>query len=174
MNDKRRRSLLVVALAGVVGWSGWLAINEAPVDAEDAAIELAKPARVRADARRAAAPAAAASARAEPVTKARLELARADLFPEQTWYVPPPPPPPPPAPPPPPPPQAPALPFAYMGRWDEAGTVTYYLARGGAKPVSVRPGEILDGVWRLEPTTGRTLSFTYLPLNQTRSLQTGE
>ena len=32
----------------------------------------------------------------------------------------------------------------------------------------------LDGVWRLEPVTGGILNFTYLPLNQTRSLRTGD
>ena len=32
----------------------------------------------------------------------------------------------------------------------------------------------LDGVWRLEPVTGGQLNFTYLPLDQTRSLRTGD
>ena len=46
-------------------------------------------------------------------------------------------------------------------------------ARGTA-PVSVHAGQVLDGVWRLEPVTGGMLNFTYLPLNQTRSLRTGD
>jgi hypothetical protein len=60
-----------------------------------------------------------------------------------------------------------------MGRWQEAGQTTYYLARGTA-PVSVHAGQVLDGVWRLEPVTGGMLNFTYLPLNQTRSLRAGD
>jgi len=72
-----------------------------------------------------------------------------------------------------PPPQAPALPFTYMGSWQEGPTITYYLTRG-TMPVSVRTGQVLDGAWRLETVAGRNLSFTYLPLNQTRSLRMGD
>lgn len=180
MSEKHRRSLLFVALAGAIGWSAWLTLNEKPAGAEDAAIELAKPTAASASPSRVApdpAPRAAAVPPSDPRTgheRVRLALARADLFPVQSWYVPPPPPPPPPPAPPPPPPQAPPLPFSYMGRWQEGATVTYYLARAGAGPVGVRAGEVLDGVWRLESVHGRTLDFIYLPLNQMRSLQTGE
>ena len=166
MTAPRRRALLFLALAGVVGWSLWLAFGET----ENAGGDVAEPV-TRA---RSPAPAeAAAPAQAQPPEAApRLALSRSNLFPEQTWYVPPPPPPPPPyvAPP---PPQAPALPFSYMGRWQEAGQTTYYLARG-TLPVSVHAGQVLDGVWRLEPVTGGQQNFTYLPLDQTRSLRTGD
>lgn len=165
MNDRRRRSVLFVALAGVVAWSAWLAAKDVP-EAEDDAIELAKPAALPA-ARPAAVPAKPDGA------VPRLALARANLFPRQTWHVPPPPPPAPPPPPPPPPPMAPPLPFSYMGRWQEAGETTYYLSRG-VTPVSVRAGQVLDGVWQLEPVAGGLLNFTYLPLNQTRSLRIGD
>lgn len=168
MSEKRRRSILYVALAAVAAWSAWLAVNEPATEAEDDAVELAKPA---APARPLAPPAALPASAGEGAP--RLALARADLFPEQTWYVPPPPPPPPPPAPPPPPPQAPALPFRYMGHWQEGGQTTWYLARG-TTPLSVRAGQVLDGVWRLEPVSGELLNFTYLPLNQTRSLRTGE
>lgn len=174
MSESRKRTLLFLALAGVVGWSGWLAINGPATD--DTEIELAKPvARMRG--LPAPAPATATAATSAKIQEAapRLALTRTNLFPEQTWYVPPPPPPPPRyvPPPPPPPPQAPPLPFSYMGRWQEAGQTTYYLTRGSL-PVSVRPNQVLDGVWRLEPVTGGMLNFTYIPLNQTRSLRTGE
>ena len=170
-NNKLRRSLLYLALAGVAAWSAWLAINEPGSDAEADLAEVAEPA-ARAQ------PAAAATIAAAVVPKKpqgaapRLALSRANLFPEQTWFIAPPPPPPPPYVPPP-PPQAPALPFSYMGRWQEAGQTTFYLVRG-MLPVSVRAGQVLDGVWRLEPVTGSLLNFTYLPLNQTRSLRTGD
>ena len=169
MTASRRRALLFLLLAGAVGWSLWLAFGEA----DTAVVEVAEPAtRARSPGPIEAAPAKAAPPTAPPDAVPRLALSRSNLFPEQTWYVPPPPPPPPPyvAPP---PPQAPALPFSYMGRWLEAGQTTYYLARG-TLPVSVRAGQVLDGVWRLEPVTGGQLNFTYLPLNQTRSLRTGD
>lgn len=167
MNDTRRRALLFLVLAGVAGWSGWLALNEPA--AEQDAPDLVEPlARTR------SLPSVATTTTPSRVREAipRLALSRVNLFPEQTWFVPPPPPPPVPyvAPP---PPQAPALPFSYMGHWQEAGETTYYLTRG-TLPVSVRPNQVLDGVWRLEPVTGSQLNFTYLPLNQTRSLRTGE
>jgi hypothetical protein len=166
-NNTLRRSVLFVALAGVAAWSTWLAVNEPANEAETDPLEMAEPAaRAR--------PAGVHAGEAPKPQEAapRLALARANLFPEQTWFVPPPPPPPPPYVPPP-PPQAPALPFSYMGRWQEAGETTYYVARG-MLPVSVRAGQVLDGVWRLEPVTGGLLNFTYLPLNQTRSLRTGD
>ncbi|MDA8260871.1 MAG: hypothetical protein M0Z99_35425 [Betaproteobacteria bacterium] len=172
-NNTLRRPVLYIALAGVAAWSAWLAFNEPASDAETDLVEVAEPVT------RANPPAPAvigmtptrAPAKSQEAAP-RLALSRANLFPEQTWYVAPPPPPPPPYVPPP-PPQAPALPFSYMGRWQDAGQTTYYLARG-TLPVSVRAGQVLDGVWRLEPVTGGQLNFTYLPLDQTRSLRTGD
>jgi hypothetical protein len=171
MTDKQRRSLLFVALAGVAGWSAWLAFNEPAGDAGSNAIELAEPVSRTKHAPPAAAPAIATATPSQEAAP-RLALSRTNLFPEQSWYVPPPPPPPRPYVPPP-PPQAPALPYSYMGRWQEAGQTTYYLTRGST-PISVQSGQTLDGSWRLETVTNGMLNFTYLPLNQTRSLRTGE
>ena len=170
MSEKQRRAFLFLTLAGVGGWSAWLAMNEPATDGSQSA--LVEPVN-RAPVRQAKALAIVAKPHEEGTP--RLALTHTNLFPEQTWYVPPPPPPPRPyvPPPPPPPPQAPMLPFSYMGSWQEAGQTTYYLTRGNI-PVSVRQNQVLDGVWRLEPVHGNTLTFTYLPLNQTRSLRTGE
>ncbi|MEW6120845.1 MAG: hypothetical protein AB1593_12235 [Pseudomonadota bacterium] len=168
MTEARRRLVLFALLAGALGWSAWLALNEPVEEAES--IELAKPDRPAEQAGQAATKLAASDS-AGP-DGPRLAQAEADLFPEQTWYVPPPPPPPPPYVPPP-PPQAPALPFAYMGRWLEGGETTWYLTRGSL-PLAVRTGQVLDGVWRLEEARAGMLNFTYLPLNQTRSLRTGD
>lgn len=176
MTEKQRRPAMFIVLAGVVAWSAWLALDE-PTE-ETALVDVAEPAaNVKAAHLKPVTPAAidrapALTPAAAQDTPSRLMLARANLFPDQTWYIPPPPPPPPPYVPPP-PPQAPALPFNYMGKWQDAGLTTYYLMRG-AVPVSVRTGQVLDGVWRLEPVSGGTLNFTYLPLNQTRSLRTGD
>ena len=169
MTDKQRRSVLFVALAGAVLWSAWLALDEPASEVESDAVAVAEPAkRTHASVKNASVVAPPKPQDAAP----RMAPSRTNLFPEQTWYIPPPPPPPPPYVPPP-PPQAPALPFSYMGRWTDAGQTTYYLARG-TLPVSVRAGQVLDGVWRLEPVSGGLLNFTYLPLNQTRSLRIGD
>jgi hypothetical protein len=173
MTKKRRRSLLYLALAGVATWSVWLAINEPASDADTNLVGVAEPvARTRPPAPAVIDPAVAIAPTKPLEAASRLALARANLFPEQTWFIAPPPPPPPPYVPPP-PPQAPALPFSYMGRWQDAGQTTYYLMRG-ALPVSVRAGQVLDSVWRLEPVANGILNFTYLPLDQTRSLRAGD
>ena len=182
MTEKQRHAVLFAVLAGVVAWSGWLALNEPAREAESdllAATEPAPPAALAPPSGDPAATPPPTSAATPPATSAesletplRLALSRANLFPEQTWYVAPPPPPPA-APYVPPPPQAPALPFSYMGRWQDGGETTYYLTRGSL-PVSVRAGQVLDGVWRLEPVSGPQLNFTYLPLDQMRSLRTGD
>lgn len=168
MTETRRRALLFALLAGALGWSAWLALQ----DESAGEAELVEPAQRARTAEAASVPPAQTRAAPPPSTEARLGRMRADLFPEQTWYVPPPPPPPPPYVPPP-PPQAPALPYAYMGRWLDGGDATWYLTRGG-QPVSVRAGQVLDGVWRLDAASAGALTFTYLPLNQTRSLRTGD
>ncbi|MHB1215776.1 MAG: hypothetical protein ACYCY9_12395 [Thiobacillus sp.] len=169
MTEKQRRSALLIALAGVAAWSIWLALDEPAGDATTDPVEVAE-AVVRA--RHPVVPATGIAPARPREAAPRLALARANLFPEQTWFVAPPPPPPPPAVAPP-PPQAPALPYRHLGRWQEAGQTTYYLMRG-TLPVSVRPGQVLDGVWRLETVSNGMLNFTYLPLNQTRSLRTGD
>jgi len=170
MTDARRRTLLFTVLAGALAWSGWLALNGNP---EGETVEPVKGAdsRMRVADRPAVLP--APTARKTQIEIApRMAAASANLFPKQTWYIPLPPPPPPPYVPPP-PPQAPALPFAYMGRWQEGPAITYYLTRGTV-PLSVRAGQVLDGAWRLEPVADKNLNFTYLPLNQTRSLRMGD
>ena len=173
MTGKQRRTVMFAVLAGVVAWSGWLALNEPASDAESDLLATADPATPATPAPLHVSGATSTTVPAESQeTPSRLALSRANLFPEQTWYVAPPPPPPP-APYVPPPPQAPPLPFSYMGRWHDAGQTTYYLTRGSL-PVSVRAGEVLDGVWRLESVSGTQLNFTYLPLNQMRSLRTGD
>lgn len=176
MTATRRRTLLFALLTGAAGWSAWLAFQGEPAD-EAELVEPVQRTRVVEAAPASPAPGtpAATHPTPPPVTNgARLDRIRTDLFPAQTWYVPPPPPPPPPPPYVPPlPPQAPALPYAYMGRWLDGGDATWYLTRG-SQPMSVRTGQVLDGVWRLDAASTGALTFTYLPLNQTRSLRTGD
>ena len=169
MTDARRRTLLFTTLAVALAWSGWLAFNGNPEDeAADLVEGIDRPAQRMKHAgspvARPAKPATPAKRLAQHEAAPRMAVARADLFPKQTWYIPPPPPP---------PPQAPPLPFSYMGSWQEDNTTTYYLTRG-SMPVSVHAGQVLDGTWQLEPVTGKTLNFTYLPLKQVRSLRMGD
>ena len=166
MTEKRRRTLLFAALTGALVWSLWLAVGGPPDNEQEdtkVADVVVKKARPHVVTIKQASPAAKL---ADDRVRLALEASTVNLFPKQTWYIPPPPPPPP-------PPQAPALPFIYMGRWVENGKNTYYLTRG-AEPLSVSVGQVVDGVWRLEPVRGASLDFTYTPLNQTRSLRMGD
>lgn len=95
----------------------------------------------------------------------------ANLFPAQSFR-----PPPKPAAPapklPPPPPMAPPLPFIFVGAWTEAGQETVFLERGG-QLLTTHAGETLPGGWRLDKVGPEGLTFTYVSLNQQRTLRTG-
>ncbi|MBI3902533.1 MAG: hypothetical protein HY306_06265 [Nitrosomonadales bacterium] len=104
-----------------------------------------------------------------------------DVFNHTSWYVPPPAPP---APPPvkflepiialpPPEPTAPPLPFTYFGRYEDGNVRTVVLVKGG-RVYAVKVGEILDGAYRVEDISQGVVTLTYLPLNTTQSLRTGE
>lgn len=73
---------------------------------------------------------------------------------------------------PPPAPQAPPLPFAYLGKLVEGGRVAVFLTQGDRNHV-VRAGDTLEGAWRVDDISEHTLSLTYLPLGQQRSLAVG-
>ena len=105
-----------------------------------------------------------------------------DAFAIKSWAPPPPPPPPPPrivpkpavqvlAPPP--RPVAPPLPYRYLGRLEDAGVVTIFLGKGEANFV-VKPGDTLEGNYRLDAFHGHLLTFTYLPLQQQQTLPVGQ
>jgi hypothetical protein len=97
---------------------------------------------------------------------ARFQALGPDLFPVHSWQ---PPPPPPPEPLPPPPPTAPSLPFQFLGRWQEGGEEVYFLAQG-QQVHSLKRGDAI-GLWRLEETAPAGLVFTYVPLNERRTLR---
>ena len=94
-----------------------------------------------------------------------------NLFAGKSWYVPPPPAPaakPLPAP----PATAPPLPFTYLGRYQDAGTPIYYLARG-ERVLLVSAGDVIEGTYRVDGIVASRLNLTYLPLNIGQSLEIG-
>lgn len=98
----------------------------------------------------------------------RMQTAKGNLFPEQTW-VPPPPPPKPYVPPPPPPPKPPPLPFKFLGRWVDEGKETVFLVQGET-PLPIKTGQLLSGSWRVDEITQAKVVFTYLPLDMQSTL----
>lgn len=96
------------------------------------------------------------------------------LFAAHSWYVPPPPPPaPPPEPPPPPPaPVVPPLPFAYLGKLAEGGSLRVFLVRGD-RPYTVAEGDVIDGSYKVKRITDTEMTLVYLPLNLTQTLSVG-
>jgi hypothetical protein len=74
--------------------------------------------------------------------------------------------------PPPPPPQAPPLPYAFLGRLIDENHTTVFLTSGD-RNYAVRTGDIVDGAYRVEEVSERTVTFTYLPLDSGQVLATG-
>jgi len=168
--SRREWGLLGLAVL-VIGLSLSLAHGNRTETTVVEAVESASPQRTETSARR---PEVGATA-------AELDLARlrrradarepANAFNSRSWYVPPPPPPPPPKVEPP-PPSAPPLPFTYFGRYVEAGVPTFFLARGD-RVLTVRVGDILDGIYRVEGVEGSNMNLIYIPLNIKQTLDIG-
>jgi hypothetical protein len=106
---------------------------------------------------------------------AAAEPAAGKAFGVISWYVPPPPPPPPPPPRyvPPPPPTAPPLPFSYLGRYEEGGTLIILLVKS-ERIYTVSAGDVIENTYRVESLSGGRLELTYLPLNIKQTISTGE
>jgi len=98
----------------------------------------------------------------------------ADVFQSKSWYVPPPPPPAPPVPVAvvPPPPSAPPLPFSFLGLYQDSGKPVVFLVRGD-RVLTVQPGEVIEGTYRVDGIAGSNLGLTYLPLNTRQNLYIG-
>ena len=93
----------------------------------------------------------------------------ANLFASQSWT-------PPPAPvvvAPPPPPAAPALPFTYLGKKHEDTAWEVYLAHGDTTLI-VHDQSTIEGAYRVDSIKPPVLTLTYLPLNQSQTLQIGD
>ena len=90
-------------------------------------------------------------------------------FKAQRWE-PPPPPPPPPAPPP--KPMAPPLPYKFAGKVHDGSGWKVFLARGENTYI-VHAAMTLEGSYRVESIAPPLMTLTYLPLNQTQTLDIG-
>lgn len=64
-------------------------------------------------------------------------------------------------------PVVPALPYQYMGQMDDAPDGNLVFLTAGNRVFSVRPGQTVEQVWRLDSVDQRALYLTYLPLNST-------
>jgi hypothetical protein len=89
---------------------------------------------------------------------------KADLVAAKSWYVPP-------------PavaekPKAPPLPFKYSGRMIDDGRTTVFLAHQDRNR-PVKSGDLLDNTWRVDAIGATTMTFTYLPLNESQILALG-
>jgi hypothetical protein len=73
---------------------------------------------------------------------------------------------------PPPPPSAPPLPFAYMGKLDESGATIVFLAMGDRNLV-VKPGDVIDNMYRLDQVSDNAVMLTHLPTGMQQSLPIG-
>jgi hypothetical protein len=162
-----RQKILGLLLATTFAATAWMATREASEDGVEVVeqSDRGEAANDRAPVAQAVEPAPPAAAQAA----VRLAQARRDLFAAHSWYIAPPLPPPLP----PPPPMAPPLPYSFLGQWREDGQQTLFL-HAGARELTARAGDVLDGAWKLEAIHGTQARFVYLPLNQTRTLSLGE
>lgn len=72
-----------------------------------------------------------------------------------------------------PPPQAPALPFAFIGKMDDSRRLRVFLSRD-EKLYTVSVGDVIDGTYRVERIAGSEMVLTYLPLNVRQTLSVGD
>jgi len=181
-----RVALLVAGLAVTVAAIGWIESRDEPKAATTAragSTDAKRPPAPGGDARQTVPSASTPAAHTGPSPAVDLARARrtpqplaVDAFSPRSWA-------PPPrkqsaaeraatAPPPPPPPQAPPLPFRYVGMLGDDGKTTLFLSNG-ERDVAARPGDVLDGGWRLDEVDERRALFTYVPLEQSRTLTLG-
>jgi hypothetical protein len=71
---------------------------------------------------------------------------------------------------PPPPPVAPHPPFSYLGKLENTPKGTTFFLSADNKVYAVIAGQNLNDAWRLDAETDTSLSLTYLPLGQSRTL----
>jgi hypothetical protein len=162
MRISMKHAVLAAALLGVAAF--------VVIDARDD-----KPAARAAPAARVATAPPAAENRAEPQptpqsaglpARGALGEPASPLFAVQSWQ---PPPPKAVAPPPPPPPTAPPMPFRFAGKIVQDGRLSVFLAKGDTL-LTVRQGDTVEGVYRVDSVGDTEIALTYVPLGQKQTI----
>jgi hypothetical protein len=91
------------------------------------------------------------------------------LFNATSWAPPPPPAPPPEAAP---APVAPPFPYEYIGKLLEDGVLTAFFMQGN-RVLSIKAGDTVDSVYRVDHMTGELMNLTFLPLKQSQVVRLG-
>jgi hypothetical protein len=71
------------------------------------------------------------------------------------------------------PPIAPPLPFRFLGRYGDGQVQSVMLAKG-ERLYLARPGDTIDGAYRIDAVTAQSVELTYLPMQLKQSLGTGD
>lgn len=98
-----------------------------------------------------------------------LSLGSKDMFASTSWYVPPPPP----KPLPPPPPAPPPLSFVFLGKMLDGDRLTVFLSWQN-RSLTVKSGDMIDDIYRVDEIKPPQMTLTYLPLNMQQTLYIGE
>ncbi|MFC3530798.1 hypothetical protein ACFOLG_01230 [Vogesella facilis] len=160
LTPRQRFLLLAAALLLTLGLVVMAPDDEPQAPAVEASGERLRPARAAAPAPELRALSLASLSRAAaPAGTA------ANLFPVQSWYVPPPPPKPaPPAPPP--------LPFTYLGKLIDGEQVTVFVSNGNRNLV-LKNHDVIDGTYQVDAITPPVMRLTYLPLQMQQTMNIG-
>ena len=175
---RKRISIAIVLIGGALIGERVIALSG---DDGDAVVAPAP-------AKRASAPSAARASATTAAVSASLRLDRLDdrqhalqdvdgadqapppgLFTSTNWAPPPPPPPPPE---PPPAPVAPPFPYEYMGKLLEDGVLTAFFMQGN-RVISIKSGDTVDSVYRVDQMTGEQMNLTFIPLKQAQVVRLG-
>lgn len=154
---------LLLTLAAAFGMSG-----EEAADAVVVASLVTKPAPSREEAGAPAAQGEMTPSLALP-QRQPLHLGSRDMFASASWYVPPPPP----KPEPPPPPAPPPLSLVFIGKMLEGDQLTVFL-NWQNRSLTVKSGDKIDDIYRVDEIRPPQMTLTYLPLNMQQTLYIGE
>lgn len=70
-------------------------------------------------------------------------------------------------------PVAPPLPFRFLGRYGDGQVQSVMLVKG-ERLYLARPGDTIDGAYRIDAVTAQSVELTYLPMQLKQSLGTGD
>lgn len=168
-NSRQRQLLLIGGLAVSLGLTAWVTVNDE--QPEEAVVGIAPPAAER---KSATSPDPVEPKSILPILvhsgEKTGEVPVSNLFETHSWYVPPPAPKSAAAAEPPPKPTAPAVPYAYIGKLEDTPDGTLFMLTANNKVYTVKQGDVIDRVWKLEKEDTASLHFTYIPLALPKAL----